>query len=75
MLRTLFTVGLFALIGLFALKVVFGVAIIGLALFFGLAMFALKVVLIGGVVYLAIRIVSPGTAKALRDKFSGTTSY
>lgn len=75
MLRTLFTVGVMALLGLFALKFLFGVAIFGLGLFFVLAAVAIKILLIGGCVYLVIRVVSPGTAKQLRDKFSGTTTY
>jgi ABC-type transport system involved in cytochrome bd biosynthesis fused ATPase/permease subunit len=65
MLRTIFTVGVMALLGLF----------FGLGLFFVLAGFALKILLIGGCVYFVIRIVSPGTAKQLREKFSGTTTY
>ena len=75
MLRTLFTVGVMALLGLFALKILFGVAIIGLGLFFALAAVAIKIILIGGCVYLVIRVVSPGTAKQLREKFSGTSTY
>jgi len=75
MLRTLFTVGVMALLGLFALKILFGVAIVGLGIFFALAGVALKIILIGGCVYFAIRIVSPGTAKQLREKFSGSTPY
>lgn len=75
MLRTLFTIGVMALLGLFALKILFGVAIVGLGIFCALAGVALKIILIGGAVYLAIRIVSPRTAKQLREKFSGTTTY
>jgi hypothetical protein len=75
MLRTLFTVGVMALLGLFALKILFGVAIIGLGLFFVLAAIAIKIILIGGCVYLVIRVVSPSTAKQLRAKFSGTSTY
>jgi hypothetical protein len=75
MLRTIFIVGVMALLGLFALKLLFGVAIFGLGLFFVLAAVALKILLIGGCFYFVIRIVSPGTAKQLREKFSGTTTY
>lgn len=68
MLRTIFTVGVFTLLGLFALKLVFG--ILGVA--FGLLAFflgwAVKIALVGGVVYLAIRIVSPETARKLRAR-------
>lgn len=73
MLRTIFTIGLFALLGLFALKIVFGVMAGVFGLFFGLLGVAIKIALVGGAVYLVIRLVSPGTAKRLRQKFSGTT--
>lgn len=73
MLRTIFTIGLFALLGLFALKIVFGVMAGLFGLFFVLLGVAIKIALVGGAVYLAIRIVSPGTARRLREKFSGST--
>ncbi len=73
MLRTIFTIGLFALLGLFALKIVFGVMAGVFGLFFVLLGVAIKIALVGGGMYLVIRIVSPGTAKRLRQKFSGTT--
>jgi hypothetical protein len=74
MLRTLFTVGLMALLGLFVLKFAFGIFGFALGLFIALAFVALKILLVGGVVYLIIRIVSPSTARSLTDKFSGTGS-
>lgn len=72
MLRTIFTIGLFALLGLFALRVVFGIlpAVLGLVLW--LVFMAIRIALIGLVVYLIIRIFSPDTARKLREKFSGT---
>ena len=74
MLRTVLTLGLFALLGLLALKLVFGVLGGLLGAFFGLFFWllgaAVKVALVGGVVYLAIRIVSPETARRLRARFS-----
>ncbi len=72
MLRTIFTIGLFALLGLFALKLAFGILGGLLGLFVVLLGFAIKITLIGGAVYLVIRIVSPGTARRLREKFSGS---
>jgi hypothetical protein len=48
---------------------IFG-AVIGLAI--TLLMFALKALIIGAVVYFVIRIVSPETARRLRDRFSGS---
>jgi hypothetical protein len=73
MLRTIFTIGLFALLGLFALKIVFGVMAGLFGVFFLLLGVAIKIAIVGGAVYLVIRIVSPSTAKQLRQKFSGST--
>lgn len=71
MLRTLFFVGLIALAGLVALKLVFGLLGPLVALLFWLLGLAIKVVLIGAVVYFVIRVVSPATAerieRAVRD--------
>lgn len=65
MLRTLFTVGLVALLGLVALKLVFGLLGPLVALLFWLVGLALKVLLLGAVVYVGLRIVSPATAARL----------
>ena len=69
MLRNLFTIGLVAVLGLFALKVVFGLLgpLVGLLLL--LLGFAAKVALIGGVVYVAVRVISPDTAKRITGVF------
>jgi hypothetical protein len=69
MLRTLFTVGLMAVIGLFALKLVFGLFGVALGLFAMFAVLAFKLIIVGAVVYFVIRIVSPSTARELREKF------
>lgn len=71
MLRTLFTVGLISLAGLVALKLVFGLLgpLVGL-LFFLLAV-ALKVVLVGALIYFVIRVVSPDTAEKIEAKIRG----
>lgn len=74
MLRTIFMIGVFALLGLFALKLVFGIFGVLLGLFFGLLMLALKIALIGFVIYIVIRIFSPDTARRMRERWSGTTS-
>ena len=71
MLRTVFTIGLFALLGLIALKLVFGVLPALIGLFIWLAILALKIALVGFVIYLLIRIVSPDTARKLRERWSG----
>jgi hypothetical protein len=72
MLRAIFMIGLFAMLGLFAVSMVFNLfgGIIGLT--FWLVALAVKVLIIGGVLYLGVRILSPGTAARLREKFAGT---
>jgi hypothetical protein len=75
MLRTIFMVGFFALLGLFALKFVFGIFGALLGLFSVLLFMALKIALVGAGVYLVIRIVSPGTARRLRERWSGTSQF
>ena len=72
MLRTIFTIGLFALLGLFALKLIFGILPTVLGLVLWLFFMAIRIALIGLVVYLIIRIFSPDTARRLREKFSGS---
>ena len=69
MLATIFMIGLFALAGLFLLKLVFGLGFGLLGWIFG---FAIRAVIVGGVIYLVIRIFSPETARKLREKFSGS---
>ena len=75
MLRTVLTLGLFALLGLAALKLFFGVftGLLGalLGLFFWLLGVALQIALVGLVVYFVIRLVSPETARRLRERFAG----
>jgi hypothetical protein len=72
MLRTIFMIGLFALIGLFVLKLAFGVFGALFALLLVLLGLAVKIAIVGFLVYLAIRIVSPETARRLRERWSGT---
>jgi hypothetical protein len=74
MLRAIFTIGLFAVLGLVALKVVFGVLAGLLGLFFWMVTIAAKIALFGLAAYLIVRVVSPGTARRLRDRWSGTPS-
>lgn len=67
MLRTLFTVGLIALAGLVALKLVFGLLGPLVSLLFWLLGAAIKVLLIGAVVYFVLRVVSPATAEKVEQ--------
>ena len=69
MLRTLFTIGLVAVLGLFALKVVFGLLGPLVALLLMLLGFALKIGLVCLVVYVVIRIFSPDTASKIDSRF------
>ena len=71
MLRTIFSIGLFAVLGLFALKFIFGILPVVLGLFLNLLFLALKFAFIGLVIYLIIRIVSPDTARRIKDRWSG----
>ena len=71
MLRPIFVIGLFALAGLFLLKLFFGLFGGLLGLIFVLLRFAISVAILGAIVYLIIRIVSPETARRLRERFSG----
>ena len=73
MLRTVFMIGVFAILGLFLLKVFFGVFGVFFALLIGLLWWAVRIAIIGGIVYLLIRVFSPDTARRLRERFSGTT--
>lgn len=72
MLRTIFMIGLAAMLGLFAISFVFKILGGLLGLTMALAVVAIKVALIGGAIYLGIRILSPGTARKLRAKWDGT---
>ena len=76
MLSTLFKIGLLAILGLFALKFVFGILGGVLGLFIGLAFLAFKIICIGAVAYVCIAIVSPSSARRLRERFNGSpTTY
>lgn len=71
MLRTVFAVGLMAILGLIALKFIFGIFGFLFVVLFGLFFLALKIALIGFVIYLVIRMLSPDTARRIRQKWSG----
>ena len=71
MLRTILMTGIMVMLGMFALGFVFRIFGGLIALTFVLLGFAVKALIIGGVVYLVIRVVSPDTARRLRDRWSG----
>lgn len=68
MLRTILTIGAFAVLGLLALQLAFGVLGSLLGLFFFLVGLALKIALLGLAIYLVVRVVSPETARKLRER-------
>jgi hypothetical protein len=74
MLRTVLTIGLFAMLGLFALKLVFGILPVLLGIVWMFLVLALKIALFGAAVYFIIRIVSPDAARRLRSRWSGSTT-
>ena len=74
MLRTIFAIGLFAVLGLFALRMVFGVFGFMFGIFGGLLAFALKVAIIGLIIYVIVRIFSPETARKMRNWGEGNDS-
>jgi len=74
MLRTIFSIGLVAILGLIALKFIFGIFGLAMGLFLWLLQKAIVIAVIGLVLYIIIRIVSPETARRLRERWSGTAS-
>ncbi len=73
MFRTVFMIGALALLGLFLLSSVFGIFGFLIKLTLVLVFLALKICVVGLLVYLVIRVVSPETARRLRTRFSGPT--
>lgn len=74
MLRTIFTLGIIALVGLFALKLVFGILGGLFGIFFALLGMAIPVLVIGALIYVVMLVFAPDTAKGMRDKFGGSGS-
>ena len=70
MLRTILMTGVLVMFGIFALGFVFKIFGGLIALTFVLLALAVKALIVGGIAYLAIRIVSPDTARRIRGKFS-----
>ena len=73
MLRTIFMIGLFALIGLLALKLVFNILGPLFAILLWALFLAVKIAFVGFVIYMVVRVLSPDTARRWREKFSGPT--
>lgn len=62
MLRTIFFLGIALIVGGIVLGLVFGIAVFVFAI-------AIKVLVVGGIAYLIIRLISPDTAAMLRSQF------
>lgn len=73
MLRTIFMIGLFAIGGLFLLKVLFGVFGVFFALLLVLLRMAIFATIVGALIYLVVRVVSPDTARRMRERWSGSS--
>ena len=71
MLRTVLTIGLFAVLALFALNLIYGILPLVIGTLGYLISLAFKIGLFILVVYLLIRILSPDTARRMRERWSG----
>ena len=71
MLRTIFAIGLFAVIGLVLIQVLFGVFGFLVHLSVVLFVMAVKIAIVGLIIYVIVRIFSPDTARRWRSRFSG----
>ncbi len=73
MLRAILMLGLLVIVGMFAAGLVFNVlgGLVGLVVW--AFVLAVKVLIVGGLLYLGLRIVSPNTAQRLKDRWSGTS--
>jgi uncharacterized membrane protein YjfL (UPF0719 family) len=75
MFRTIFGVGALAILGVLALKLTFGLfgSFLGglIALLMWAVFAALKIALVALLVYFIIKLVSPDTARRIRERWSG----
>ncbi len=70
MLRTIFGIGVLALVGLFALKIFFGLFGALFGIFFLLLGWAVRIAIVGGIIYLILRLFMPETAKKIEESFN-----
>ncbi|MBW7932285.1 MAG: hypothetical protein H3C62_01475 [Gemmatimonadaceae bacterium] len=69
MLRTIFGIGILALVGLFLLKVFFGLFGFLFAILWVLFWWAVKIAIVGGLIYLVLRLLMPETARKIEEQF------
>ena len=72
MVRAILMLGLLVVLGMFAAGLVFNVlgGLVGLAIW--AVVLAVKLSIVGGLVYFGIRVLSPSTAQRLKDRWSET---
>jgi len=72
MLRAILMLGLLVVLGMFAAGLVFNVlgGLVGLV--FWVAVLAVKLLVVGGLLYFGIRVLSPNTAQRLKDRWAET---
>lgn len=68
MLRTILGYAVLAVVGILALKLIFGLLSIAFSLFWAVLWLAL----LGFVFYLILKVVSPSTARRVKDSIKGT---
>jgi len=68
MLRTILGYAVLAVVGILALKLIFGLLSIAFSLFWAVLWLAL----LGFVFYLILKVVSPNTARRVKDSIKGT---
>lgn len=72
MIRTIFMLGLLALVGLFVLKLFFGILGGVFGILFALLGLVIPVLIIGALLYVLMLVFMPDTARELRDKLGGS---
>jgi hypothetical protein len=72
MLRSILTLGVLVIVGMFAAGLLFNVLGGLLGLVFWVAILAIKVAIVGGLLYFGLRVLSPGTAARLKDRWAET---
>lgn len=71
MLRTIFTIGVIAIVGLFVLRLAFGILGGLFGILFWLIGISIPILVLGAVIYLVLKVFAPETARDLRAKFGG----
>lgn len=72
MLRTIFTIGIIAVLGMFVLRVAFGILGGLFGILFWLISISIPILILGALIYLVLKVFAPDTARELRSKFGGS---